>query len=233
MALIDHPGEWLRLTDHYRNMTDGELLKIAGDRDQLTELAQQILAMELSERRLKVKDADPQQQPFPDARRQTVEHRSVTPVPTSGHDQNDGEVAADPYAEDRELVPLLTVWSLRDAAQVQRLLDIASIPFYMGAENATGVDTVTSNFATGVGVKIMRIGLPWAWQALRYYEPKDDPESEKAHWDEEVDVRCPKCRATDIVFVEEVASANGPAHKYKWTCGICGNQWEDDGVATR
>jgi hypothetical protein len=148
-------------------------------------------------------------------------------------DQNDGEVAADPYAEDRELVPLLTVWSLRDAAQVQRLLDIASIPFYMGAEYATGVDTVTSNFATGVGVKIMRIGLPWAWQALRYYEPKDDPESEKAHWDEEVDVRCPKCRATDIVFVEEVASANGPAHKYKWTCGICGNHWEDDGVATR
>ena len=233
MALIDHPGEWLRLTHHYQSMTDGELLKIAGEGDQLTELAKQILAMELSARRIKITEASPQQQPLPNARRQTVEHRSAPPIPTSGHEQSDGEVVADPYAEDRRLVPLLTVWSLRDAMKVQRLLDIASIPFYMGAENATGVDAVTSNFASGVDVKIMRIGLPWAWSALQYYEPKDEPASEKEHWDEEVDVRCPKCRATDIVFNEEVISADGPAHKYKWTCGVCGNQWEDGGVATR
>ena len=233
MALIDHPGEWLRLTDHYRGMTDGELLNIAGERGQLTELAQQILALELSARRLKIKDASPQQQRFPDDRHQTVHHRSTTPVPTSGHDQSDVEVAADPYAEDRTLVPLLTVWSLRDAMQVQRALDVASIPFCMGAENATGVETVTSNFATGVDVKIMRIGLPWAWTALRYYDPQDEPKSEREHWDEEVDVRCPKCRATEIVFNGEVASSDGPARRYKWTCGVCGNKWEDDGVAAR
>lgn len=233
MALIDHPGEWLRLTHHYQSMTDGELLKIAGERDQLTELAQQILAMELSARRLKIKEASPQQQPFPDARQQTVEHRAATPVPALGHDQSDGEVAADPYAEDRTLVPLLTVWSPRDAMQVQRLLDVASIPFYMGTENATGVDAVTSNFATGVDVKIMRIGLPWARTALQYYEPKDEPESEKEHWDEKVDVRCPKCRATDIIFHEEIASPDRSSSNYKWTCGVCGNRWEDDGLARR
>jgi len=244
MALIDHPGEWLRLSDHYRRMTDGELLKIAGERNHLTEIAQQILAMELSARRLKMEDVNPRlptfgrsaSRPFPDAPNQNVELRSTgqprTAVPTSGQDQSHDEVAADPYAEDRRLVQILTVWSLRDALQVQHLLDVASIPFYLGAENATGVDAVTSNFATGVDVKIMQIGVPWGWKALEYYEPKDVPESEKGHWDEEVDVRCPKCRAKDIVFDEEVASTDGPSRKYKWTCSVCGTQWQDDGVAT-
>src|SRR5215472_9951696 len=54
MSLIDYPGEWLRLSEHYRRMTDGELMAIARGRDQLTEIAQQTLAMELSGRGLKV-----------------------------------------------------------------------------------------------------------------------------------------------------------------------------------
>ena len=243
MALIDHPGEWLRLTDHYRRMTDGELMAIARDREQLTEIARQILAIELSARRLKVEAENPRPPAFrgaspttPDAPQQNGELRSsaqpTPPVPASGQEQSHGETAADPYAEDRKLVELLTIWSLRDAMQVQRLLDVAGIPFYMGAENATGVDAVTSNFATGVSVKIMRIGLPWARQALGHYEPKDEPESEKETLDEAVDVRCPRCRTTDIIFHEEVPS-DGASRKYKWKCDVCGNQWEDDGVAAQ
>jgi hypothetical protein len=82
------------------------------------------------------------------------------------------------------------------------MLDVAGIPFFMGKEKATGVDSVTSNFSSGVSVKIMRIGWPWARQALEHYEPKDVPEAEKQQWewDEEVDVRCPSCRSQDILF---------------------------------
>src|SRR5262249_28221376 len=138
MSLIDEPGEWLRLSDHYRHMTDGELIKIASDRDQLTEIAQQILAMELSARRLKLDEVNPRSpkvarmvaSPSPGELRTTQQPKAA--VPMSGDDEScRGTAAADRYAEDRKLVRLLTVWSLRDALQVQHLLDVASIPFYM------------------------------------------------------------------------------------------------------
>jgi hypothetical protein len=54
MGSIQAAGEWLRLSEHYRGMTDGELVAIARDRSQLTEIAQQILAQELSQRKLEV-----------------------------------------------------------------------------------------------------------------------------------------------------------------------------------
>jgi len=80
-------------------------------------------------------------------------------------------------------------------------------------------------------VKVMRIAWPWALQALAHYEPKDVPEWEKREWEKEVAVRCPSCRSKDIVFEELVKTANGASPKYRWTCSVCGNQWQDDGVA--
>jgi hypothetical protein len=58
------------------------------------------------------------------------------------------------------LVAIRKVWSERDARRLQRVLDVAGIPFYMGKEEATGVDDVTSNFAEGVPVGVMQIGVP-------------------------------------------------------------------------
>ena len=220
MGSIDHAGEWLRLSEHYRQMSDGELLKIARDPAQLTEIAQQMLAIEISARRLKVEPESP--------KRARSEGSSVTNVsPTPDH----AAFEPDPYAKDRELVEILTVWSLRDALQVQRMLDLASIPFYMGDEKATSVEAVTSNFAAGVSVRVMRIGFPWTWQALQHYDPKDVPESEKWHWDEDVDVRCPSCRSKEITFEELLPSTDSAAQRYKWTCSHCRHRWEDDGVA--
>jgi len=54
MGYIHAAGEWLRPSEHYWGMTDGELIAIARDRSKLTEIAQQILAQELSQRKLKV-----------------------------------------------------------------------------------------------------------------------------------------------------------------------------------
>src|SRR5262249_25385940 len=64
--------------------------------------------------------------------------------PMSDHEPS--AYPGDPYAQDRELVEILMVWSLRDALQVQRMLEVAGIPFYMGTENATAVEAVISNF---------------------------------------------------------------------------------------
>jgi hypothetical protein len=237
MGSIHAAGEWLRLSEHYRGMTDGELVAIARDRSQLTEIAQQILAQELSQRKLEVKPEKPRSEPNGKAQAPQSTQSGAKAAEESGTRSVDrGTVAVadaeDPYAEERKLVEFLTVWSLRDALEVQSRLDAAGIPFFVGEEKATSVDPGTLNFAQGVSVKIMRIGWPWAVRALEYYEPKDVPASEKEDWEKEMNVGCPSCRSTDVVFEELVKTADGAPRKFRWTCSICGNEWQDDGVAT-
>jgi DNA-directed RNA polymerase subunit M/transcription elongation factor TFIIS len=233
MGTFHNAGEWLRLSEHYRQMTDGELIAIARDRPKLTEIAQQILALELSQRKLKVELENSSGSSA--SKPGDVLHLKSKDMPRSQPNDRETEdscCAGDPYAEDRKLVELLTVWSMSDALQLERILNMAGIPFFMGAEDATSVDTVTSSFPSGVSVKVMRIGVPWAHQALQKYEPLDVPESEKQQWLEDVDVRCPTCHSTDIVFKEMAPAQENSTPKYKWTCSLCGHDWEDDGIAT-
>jgi len=204
-------GEFLRISEHYRRMTDEELLAIARESSELTPDAQQALANELSQRRLKI---PPEEPPAP-----------RYPVPAA--DPNNPS----PYDEDRQLVTICTVWSLSDALQVQALLDRAGIPFYMGREMATGVDAVTSNFADGVNVQVMSIGWPWARTAMQNYEPKNDPTPREISEPDATPVRCPKCHSEEVIFEELVPAgvADQSSPKYRWTCDSCGHEWEDDG----
>jgi len=208
MKLVDASAEWLRLTEHYRKMSDGELLNLARQSSNLTEEARQVLADQLSVRGLKL---PPEQLPASILRE---------PDPNS------------PYAEDRELVEVSRVWSFSDAFEVQRLLDIAGIPFAMGTEGATRVESVTSTFSEGVPVGVMRIGFPWACEVLRNYQPADEPK-EAQEW-KEIPLPCPRCRSTDVVFErltpEPRKRTDTKSAKFEWTCESCGHHWMDDGV---
>ena len=160
------------------------------------------------------------------------EHESPKLRDSAGYDFPNPDSA---YAEDRKLVELCIVWSVRDALKVQTILDRRGIPFFMGREKATGVAEVTSNFADGIAVQIMQIGLPWAGPAMRNYEPEDDP-NPKANNNEVLDelpVRCPKCHSTEVIFEGETSAAiatGDSSQKFHWTCDACGHQWEDDGI---
>jgi DNA-directed RNA polymerase subunit M/transcription elongation factor TFIIS len=215
-------GEFFRLSERYRRMSDDELIALARRTSELTNPAQQALAVEVSQRRLKVQLEEQQ------------EEQRASPVPERPADSV--EVDDPAYAEERELVEICTVWSWADALQVQTLLDTAGIPFYMGCEKATGVDTVTSNFADGVSVQVMRVGEPWARQAMEHYTPRDAPAEVEEEAAADLAVRCPKCRSTEVVFdrlVNEPGDAGGKAvAKYLWTCDSCGHEWEDDGIET-
>ena len=213
MAHSDAASEWLRLTAHYRRMSDGELLSLARDSSALTEAAQQVLKAEFSARRLEL---PPPEEPAP--------HSEPEPDPDS------------PYAEDRELVELCKVWSLSDALQLQWLLDRTGIPFCMGEEKVAGVDKLTANFASGISVKVMRVGYPWARQTLSDYEPANEPPPQEEEAEElpEIPVTCPKCRSTDVVF-ERLSpgpseSKGEPDPNFQWTCDSCGYEWEDKGM---
>jgi len=192
-------------------MSDEELLVLARQSWALTDVAQQALTQEISYRKLQVP-------------------REETPLPSDPEPDPES-----PYAEDRELVELCTVWSLRDALQVQTLLDRAGIPFFMGPEKATGVDAVTSDFVKGVSVQIMRIGLPWTRPVMVHYEPADEPGRKPDEELEELSVRCPKCGFTEVVLGRLVtesptAKDSSPHPQFEWTCDSCGHQWEDDGI---
>ena len=209
MRITDAAAEWLRLSEHYRRLTDEELLALARQAASLTGEAQQVLGNEMGGRRLKPPPEEPPASVV------------VEPDPDSA------------YAEDRELVEICRVWSLSDASQVQRLLDGAGIPFFMGKENATGVAAGTVNFAEGVPVRVMRIGVPWAWQALENYEPADETEEAQQPW-REIPMTCPKCGSTDIIFErlnpKPRTRKDSESAKFHWSCDACGHQWTDDGV---
>jgi hypothetical protein len=217
MGIFDPAAEWLRISERYRQMSDGELLALAQQSSDLTDVAQQALAGEIARRKLKVEAAKPVEPPRPE------------PEPDS------------PYAEDLKLVEVTRVWSLGDAAQLQDLLDRAGIPVYMGKEKAALAERVTSNFAEGVSVKVPQIGVPWARQAMENYSPANEPVKDDAQ--EEVVAYCPKCHSTEIFYavVEEEGSkaeseddefddeeAEDVPEKYEWVCETCGNRWEED-----
>jgi len=207
-------SESLRLSEHYRRQTDDELIAIAQDTSDLTEMAQQALASEISQRKLTVPTEQP---PPPQSVRET-----------------ENEQSEDPYAEDREIVQIATVYSLPDAERLQALLDQAEIPFFMGDERATRAEQVTSNFRSGVPVGVMQIGVPWAQQVMQHYEPADEPVTPDGRPDEDLAVHCPKCHSEDVVFEHlDPPEADGDNQQFVWTCAACGNQWEDEGVETK
>ena len=218
MQILDPAGEGLRLSEHYRQLSDDELLGLARQTSELTDGAQQALAQEIANRRLRIPPEESAAPPSPE------------PQPDSAED---GE---SPYAEDRELVVICTVWSLTDALKLQRLLDTAGIPFYLGPEKATGAEAVTSNFANGLSVQIMQVVVPWARQVLQQYFPADEPPEEKADESDNLAIHCPKCHSTEVVFEDldrgPENSEGKPSSKFKWTCDSCGHEWEDDGLVT-
>jgi hypothetical protein len=264
MGTLDPAGEFLRITERYRQMSDSELLILIPQSSQLTPLAQQALASEVRSRGLKLED---EEAAAPPTERRSVFHGRQSPnsansavhdsslldssqIKSSLINSSDGASSGDrdspddadssatdsSYEEDRKLVELCTVWSLADARQVQSLLDRAGIPFFMGPEKATSADAVTSNFTVGVSVQVMRIGVPWAAQAMQNYAPANEPPRKQEEEPTELSVRCPKCRSTEIILEDVIPEPAGAAEnsspKYRWTCDSCGYEWEDDGTVT-
>jgi hypothetical protein len=218
MATPGSAEESFQLAEHYRQLTDEELIELSRQKEELTEAAQQALSAEILSRRLTIPLSAPKV--------------SVRPTPPDIGDQEDE------YAEDRELVEVRTVWSERDARQVQQVLNTWGIPFFMGTGRATRVDDVTSHFADGVSVAVMRIASMTTGEVLQnHYSPQDEPPELKDEQEDDSNIHCPKCHSTDVML-DEVVGEEPNAHdsigeKYQWTCESCCNKWEDDGVETK
>jgi DNA-directed RNA polymerase subunit M/transcription elongation factor TFIIS len=238
MATPGSAEESLRLAEHYRGLTDDELLAIAHDKGDLTDDAQAALKMEIVSRKLTIPTPEPQlslSRVLPDLGKDDSFSNYPKDTEKSGTTTNSDE--EDPYAEDRRLEQVTVVWSERDARQLQQVLNDAGIPFVMGREEATRVDDVTSNFSLGVAVGVMKVGAPWAFEAMKNYFPKDEPPEAEDEKEDDLAIHCPKCHSEDVVFDELVSQSqnfdSSSEEKYRWTCGSCGYEWIDDGVETK
>lgn len=238
MGTLDPGGqEFLRISEHYRQMSDDELLVLIPQSSELTPFAQEALANEMRSRGLKpeLEDEKPAAPSPVKPRPAFFERESAKFGDAASDDSPELDSDEDEYDEDRKLVDLCTVWSQRDALQLQSVLDEAGIPFFMGPEKAADADKVTSNFSNGISVQIMQVGMPWATQAMQHYEPEDDPTPKENPELDELVVRCPKCHSDEVVFEGGtstlVVATDDSSQKYQWTCDSCGYQWEDDGIA--
>ena len=120
MDTLDPAGEYLRISERYRQMSDEELLVLVPQSSELTPFAQQALANEVRSRGLKVEVGDKKPatserfnppRPFFQQESPKLENPSVSDLPDTDS----------LYAEDRKLVELCTVWSERDALQLRAL----------------------------------------------------------------------------------------------------------------
>ena len=247
MDTVNPAGEFLRIAEHYRQMSDEEIQVLIPQSDSLTPFAQQALANEVRQRGLKTEVAEAaDEKPWSQSQLKLPPSRFKREAPKFRESASDNSTDPDadseseddsesPYEEDRELVEVCTVWSLRDALKLQWVLDRAGIPFFMGPEKATGVDAVTSDFTQGISVQVMWIGFRWAKQVMKNYYPEDNPPPVEDEVPKELYVRCPQCRSTEVVFEGRISEPgivkDDSTQKYKWKCDSCGSEWEDDGVA--
>jgi DNA-directed RNA polymerase subunit M/transcription elongation factor TFIIS len=192
-----------RLQELYAHLTDEEVQSVADDAYQLTDVAKQVLQVEIRGRGLRIQLKD----------------RSTPPR------VDQGERDFDP--SDLDLVVAHRVWDLSEARQVKGILDDAGIPSYLGPDNIENVEAFKSSFENGVDLKVTYIDNQRALRAISQSLPPG-PEGEK-----EYVALCPKCHSDEIVFEDRDTPLNaGPAFDegFNWSCEGCGYRWKDDGI---
>src|SRR5262245_15059443 len=99
MEAFDSAAEMLRLAEHYRRMSDDELLELAKRASDLTDCAKLTLNQEILVRKLQIEES-----------KNELSSESLA---------TDDSTDVSSYAEERELVELCPVWGRTDALNIQ------------------------------------------------------------------------------------------------------------------
>jgi DNA-directed RNA polymerase subunit M/transcription elongation factor TFIIS len=206
---IDVQKEWSNLAETYAGMSDEELCSLDEKAYELTDLAKQALAAQLSAR--------------------NIDANLVEQAPASDPSEEQ-EQERDFDADDLDLASIARVWGSDEAGRVMTPLYDAGIPAYLGPDNVERVSDFHSAFDAGVEIRVRRIDEQRALLALSLApQPEGEPEEEKP-----CVVLCPACKSDEVVFEELMAAASASdstsSQKFHWRCDSCGHEWEDDGV---
>ena len=206
--------DWQRLTEHYRAMWDDELLNLAADADDLTEMARQVLKDEMRKRGLELPRADSSATlPAGPAQR---------PV-TGTADAQEDEPGADDAPEDG--LPVEYTWKTElcecgtreEAWQVFEMLRRAGIESWIGDPSSR----FSSLDMTGHKVLVAADQLDQARLVAAGPVPQDIIDESQPSAPEEYALPvCPKCGVEDPLL-------DGVDPVNSWECEACGHKWSD------
>jgi hypothetical protein len=210
---INQAEEWMRLTEHYRTMLDGELEQLAENFSDLTETAQQVLRAELKSRGLD----------DPDAPKAATRYRPI-PTPSRFVSNVDPDAAIDeaavPAGNEEDDSPKDYTWKTplcecdtsEEAYQLRQVLQRAGIDSWVEGAN--------SRFGGYPKIFVAADQLDEAIEIAKQPITKEIVEDSKIEVPEYVLPTCPECGAEDPVL-ENAEPTNS------WLCEACGAQWSD------
>jgi hypothetical protein len=202
--------------EHYAGMMEGEIGALAAEAYNLTEIGREALAAVIAEKGFKMQLAE-------------------APPPEEPKGVGDCE----------EKLDLATVCQVKSEAAAKRakgLLDLNRIASCLGPDDIADLENFKGNFDGGVDLKVFYEDARLASDALYKYAPDlmewdDDVPEDDVPDEDELDyaVTCPKCQSEDIILDEaDPPPADGKIlEKYRWTCGTCGHQWQDQGFVSK
>jgi len=228
----DDPGrEWLRLTRLYAEKTDDELLELAADFRNLTEIAQGVLRDELKKRALKEPakaSGEASCKASAEASRggsgkaigrRVSSERFGAWSGSSGLDDRDGERGetgnGDVKSAEYTWKTLLCTCDTREEAwQISEVLKRAGIDGWIEAPSQGSLDP------SGPRVIVAADQLEEARAVMARPIPQDVIDESREKVDDFVPPRCPKCGAGDPLL-ESMEPVN------TWRCENCGARWSD------
>jgi DNA-directed RNA polymerase subunit M/transcription elongation factor TFIIS len=226
---MDSADRQFRLAkEHYAGLTEGEIGALANEAYNLTEIAREALASVISERGL---DLELKTGPA-----------TVPPAPSLGPcdrlDIDDSELVSYGWAMNEEGLKYMKAW-----------LTAVGTACFIGPDKVLEPKDYQGGFANGVNVRIRRVdrrhtlaalekldGPGWPSPHVFQEVTGEQPDNEQEQVDNEeqrIEIRCPRCNSAEVVFEGRDCKDSDnppPTAKYKWSCGACDNQWQDEGI---
>jgi hypothetical protein len=205
--------EWRRLTQHYREMSDGELYELESDFADLTETAQQVLRDEMRARKLEVpRKAQPEvSAALPEARRWKL-------VQEAPEIEEDAEEAAEDDGQPREFTWKTVLCECNEATEAWQL--------YKALERS-GIESWVEGPGSPVGhnltyprVLVAADQLEQAREIAARPIPQEIIDESNEPDEEYKPPVCPQCGAEDPTL-----ESTDPVNH--WLCESCGKQWSD------
>ncbi|MGO8758215.1 MAG: hypothetical protein ACLQG3_08840 [Terracidiphilus sp.] len=236
--------EWQRLTAHYRQMSEGELLAVAEDFADLTPTAQQVLRGELQSRGLGDPEAIDRAQTAETAQSALTLANNAPPAPSAvvtklaaafGADPPD-LVPDNPDSGDDEGGPRDYTWKTplcecdtrEEAWQIQEVLRRAGIESWINFQGSIYLAAPSTAYRVGVGGLEVLVAADQLDQARAIASrpiPQEIVEESETPALEYTPPTCPKCGAADPIL-ESADPSNA------WRCDQCGEQWTEPDPTT-
>jgi hypothetical protein len=205
LLMHGNPAEdWQRLTEHYREIGDGELLELAADFVDLTETAQQVLRSEMRNRGL--------DEPRAAGDTRTNSDRPGPPRWASSVDPDAGANGEDDLP--REFTWKTTLCECDDREQAWQIHEVLK---------RAGIESWIERPGSGIvypRVLVAADQLDEAREIAARPVPREIVDELRQEPPEFEPPKCPKCGAEDPVL-ESVEPANA------WLCEACGKQWTE------